>query len=513
MEKSNIKKCYSKELIFNYLRQKVYINLYKKYSSNQFSFNSILINKIIFNIPCLIVAKFKDFLVYDDNGEFLTNFFNKIDCIDKLNKLLHLYETYSKVFPNYLVIKEKKFMYKNIRKKQKMIDAFNLILIEEAENRKKMKNDENILNCDNKIFTIDVKEEIKLYQQNTTFRRYKNSFDMESNKEDTLPWNSSISISLLNNKYLNRNDNNILNGKSLDSFLINDTNRTLSSLINVMNESKIYVKELPNLLGINNYSKNSNILKNAENKDKKSNKNIIKEKFISLKNIKDINNNLNNINKNDTKNNLYNNEIIKEIKTTEKNDEKQNKEKNNLISPPLPKKETNKVNSNNGKEDSDKHNIILSSVGETIININNNFFHSPIQTERYEDPKIELSLKDNLNSNYKSFNNNTIENKRLTTLPNNKLLKNNNSNSKLFKRIKSKHISQDLTFKKKLIKYLNNNTCKKTRDYSPQFIFGNQKKELTKEILKKSKHNNIVTERQDNNKHYVKSSTKSMNNF
>ena len=36
---------------------------------------------------------------------------------------------------------------------------------------------------------------------------------------------------------------------------------------------------------------------------------------------------------------------------------------------------------------------------------------------------------------------------------------------------------------------------------------------MTKEILKKSKYNNIITERQDNNKHYVKSSTKSMNNF
>ena len=78
----------NKELIFTILRKKAYLKLYKKYSSNSFSFNTICINNIIFNESCLIVAKFKDFLIFDDNTEFLRNYYNMIDINKKLYKIL-----------------------------------------------------------------------------------------------------------------------------------------------------------------------------------------------------------------------------------------------------------------------------------------------------------------------------------------------------------------------------------------------------------------------------------------
>ena len=109
----------TREIIFKFLRQKAYIKLFKKYSSNQFSFNTICINHIIFNRPCLIVARFKDYLVYDDDAEFIVNFYPIEYSFLKLDKILILYDKYSKIFPNYLVIKEKKHMYRNIRKKTK----------------------------------------------------------------------------------------------------------------------------------------------------------------------------------------------------------------------------------------------------------------------------------------------------------------------------------------------------------------------------------------------------------
>ena len=72
---------------------------------------------------------------------------------------MDLYENYSKIFPNYFVVTEKKFMYKNIRKKQKMIDAFNQIKLEEEENRRKIKEkQENDNTQDNKLFTDLVKD-------------------------------------------------------------------------------------------------------------------------------------------------------------------------------------------------------------------------------------------------------------------------------------------------------------------------------------------------------------------
>ena len=97
----------TKEIIFKILRQKAYIKLYKKYSSNQFSFNTICIHHIIFNRPCLVVAKFKDYLVYDDDAEFITNNYPIDYSLSQLKKILKLYEMYSKIFPNYLVIKER----------------------------------------------------------------------------------------------------------------------------------------------------------------------------------------------------------------------------------------------------------------------------------------------------------------------------------------------------------------------------------------------------------------------
>ena len=133
----------SKEAIFTVLRQISYTKLFKKYSSGEYSFNKISVNNLIFNENCLVVARFKDFLIYDDNTEFIRRFYDSKEGTPRLKKILNFYEKYSKIFPNYLVLKENKYLYRNIRKKQKMIDAFNEIKREEKENRKKLKIKEN----------------------------------------------------------------------------------------------------------------------------------------------------------------------------------------------------------------------------------------------------------------------------------------------------------------------------------------------------------------------------------
>ena len=152
MENSNNIKRPKKNKIFTFIRQNAYIHLFKKYTSGIFSYNIISINHIMFNKSCLVVAKFKDYLIYDDNAEFILNYYTNKDHFKRLKKILNIYEKYSKIFPNYLVFKENKYMYRNIRKKQKMIDAYNRIKEEEEEkNKKKIKkkgdnnsNEENI---------------------------------------------------------------------------------------------------------------------------------------------------------------------------------------------------------------------------------------------------------------------------------------------------------------------------------------------------------------------------------
>ena len=239
----------SKQTIFRVLRQIAYTKLFKKYSSGNFSYNKILVNNLIFNDSCRIVARFKDYLILDDNTEFLRRFYFDEESHPKLERILNFYETYSKIFPNYMILKESKYLYRNIRKKQKMIDAVNEIKREEEENRKKMESGNKNDNEENELFTKKVKEEIKTFQENTTFQRY-NDFDSDNDKND-----NSISISLFNKKMFENMDSGqgIWNDKSnskLESFVTNETNHSISGILNVLNDNKIYIKDLPMLLEI-----------------------------------------------------------------------------------------------------------------------------------------------------------------------------------------------------------------------------------------------------------------------
>ena len=221
-----------KEAIFNVLRQMSYTKLFKKYSSGDFSFNKICINNLVFNENSLVVARFKDFLIYDDNTEFIRRFYSNKDCKQRLTKILNFYEKYSKIFPNYLVLKENKYLYRNIRKKQKMIDAFNEIKKEEKENRKKLKNnkDSKGKNDLNELFTKKIKNEIKSFQNNISFKNYKNSFDSNKNNDDTLLFNQSP-ISIYYKKLSEEGKDidigevfdNDFEDKNIDSFITNQT--------------------------------------------------------------------------------------------------------------------------------------------------------------------------------------------------------------------------------------------------------------------------------------------------
>ena len=85
-------------------------------------YNVKVINDITFNQPCPITAHFKDFLVYDEVAEFMKRFYSRSSGHAKVKKLIHFYTSCFKVFPNYVCIKERVYMYKNIKRKQRHID-------------------------------------------------------------------------------------------------------------------------------------------------------------------------------------------------------------------------------------------------------------------------------------------------------------------------------------------------------------------------------------------------------
>ena len=98
--------------------------LYKKYFRSVDVNNIFLINKIIFNESCHLVAEFKEFLIYEDNTEFLKYYYLLNQSFKKLKRFLNYYEKYSIYYPNYIILHESKYLYRNIIKKQRIIENY-----------------------------------------------------------------------------------------------------------------------------------------------------------------------------------------------------------------------------------------------------------------------------------------------------------------------------------------------------------------------------------------------------
>jgi len=89
-------------------------NLSKKYSTNRDYYNLKIVNDLIYNENTHIVSIFKDYLILDDINEFLKRSYNIQETKVRLPKLCSFYDKYSQVFPNYVVLPESKYMFKNI---------------------------------------------------------------------------------------------------------------------------------------------------------------------------------------------------------------------------------------------------------------------------------------------------------------------------------------------------------------------------------------------------------------
>lgn len=100
----------------------VFTSLHKKYFVDDELYSIFLINNIIYNDKMHLVAKFKDYLIADDQSEFLKRFYKHRESFPRLDKIYEYYEKYSRIYPNYTILLESKYLYKNIHQKQKMID-------------------------------------------------------------------------------------------------------------------------------------------------------------------------------------------------------------------------------------------------------------------------------------------------------------------------------------------------------------------------------------------------------
>ena len=340
-----------------------------KYNSFENSYSLICINNLIYTENCHIVARFKDFLYYDDDTEFINKFFYKNELKKILKKVFNFYSKYCKVFPNYMILPENEFLYRNLRKKQKLIDQFNEIKKEEEENRKHLNLKKN-KNNENKYIIFGKKEQESIdkykpsFTQSTIMMDYLNFYNSSSNEKSRL----KISYDLNDSK--NTISLNYNNKENMDLNDINTSELTLISITNLINKSPTKTEKT------SGKNQSSNKLSFTPHKSKtktekfnivedKSGNNLnddIKKKYISYyqskkdRNTKQLSNNIKvnhenntNYNSNSNTNNKLNNNK-KENLTIKKN----NIVNNNIM-----------MSANNSSQTKNSTNILISSITKT----------------------------------------------------------------------------------------------------------------------------------------------------
>ena len=104
------------------LERHVFLKFNDFYSNKEDFYNIKVINEIICNKSTHVVAAFKDYLINEDSSEFLQKFYTRKESKEGLPKIFEYYDCCSVIFPNYIVLPESKYIYKNIQRKQRIID-------------------------------------------------------------------------------------------------------------------------------------------------------------------------------------------------------------------------------------------------------------------------------------------------------------------------------------------------------------------------------------------------------
>ena len=245
------------------------------YDFAHIDFNILIIENLMCNGRCHLVAVFKNYLIEDDKSEYLRRFYKKKESTPRLKKLFAYHDETSVIFPNYVPLAESKYLYNNVIKKQRVIDEQQSLDRIRKDNKTK-KN--SVIKKEERMFNSTIVGEI-----------------FKSNK-------SVIRIMFgLDEKDLNNNNNkNYCNEDSeCEEFekLINEVEKAEESAdnmndnslegFNLTNKASKYKLKLGNKL-------NSNIPKNNKNNDKQYNVTNNSTNITSTSNINNLNNNINN---------------------------------------------------------------------------------------------------------------------------------------------------------------------------------------------------------------------------
>ena len=238
--------------------KKMIFNL-RKYSVNENMYNKKIINDIIYDENKHIVSEFKNYLLWDENSDFLKRFYYLHESINRLPKINYYYETYTLFPPVYFCLDDLvKIMIKNVKKKKKYLE-----MIEEMEDN-------------NNSFKKEEKKE---------FKQIINPKDISN----TMTFDPSTINNIEINSFLNQNDNDNNNLKEFDqivNFILNDNENEsiVDNNKNKKNKKKEKKKSFINNNDNSLFSLNLD-LENKKNKEEDIRGNIIQKIDHSQKTI------------------------------------------------------------------------------------------------------------------------------------------------------------------------------------------------------------------------------------
>ena len=141
----------------------------EKYNSSPIVYEKFQILLLMENASTHLVSVFKDYLLYDDMTEFFKEYYKNKEITKRLKSIFDYYESSSYLFPNYTALNEGKYIYRNIIKKQKLIDYLEDLedkMKEKEEKKNKKKNNLQLEDdsssyfnvFDTKVYNIIIKE-------------------------------------------------------------------------------------------------------------------------------------------------------------------------------------------------------------------------------------------------------------------------------------------------------------------------------------------------------------------
>ena len=233
--------------------------LLNKYNVSSKELDKIVISNIIYNEKMHIVSCFKEFLIFFEPGEFLADFYNLKESRKCIKTYTEFYSLNSRIFPNYILLSESKYIFNNIKKKQKLLDN-----IEEDNNERSQNlgiksseinngyslhiNDSNP-SYYNTIFTPSIINSIKNdfdYSITSNISKVNSIIDNINKLQNSNKGNYSMFKTPKNkNQAINESDNKKNTISSIELFSIEKNKKNNSNIIN-KNKNKIIGNEKRN---------------------------------------------------------------------------------------------------------------------------------------------------------------------------------------------------------------------------------------------------------------------------